>query len=156
MVAKVAPLMARPVEEKGRSVRLLRIGEQVRHALAELLSRREIRDPVLDAHIISVSEVRVSPDLRHATAFIMPLGGADAEPVLKALREHSRYIRGEVAKRLATKYTPDMQFRLDESFDAGAKIDAILRNPRIARDLEPDVKPRRLSDIRDDELEDDA
>ena len=148
--------MARPVEEKGKSVRLLRIGEQVRHALAELLSRREIRDPVLDAHIISVSEVRVSPDLRHAICFIMPLGGVDAEPVLKALREHSRYIRGEIARRLATKFTPDVQFRLDESFDAGARIDAILRNPRIARDLEPAAKPRRLSDIRDEELEDDA
>jgi ribosome-binding factor A len=143
--------MVRPVEEKGRSVRLLRIGEQVRHALAELLSRREIRDPVLDTHIISVSEVRVSPDLRHAIAFIMPLGGADAEPVLKALREHSRYIRGEVAKRLATKYTPDMQFRLDESFDAGAKIDAILRKPRIARDLKPEAPAKPLADAAEDE-----
>lgn len=143
--------MAREPQEKGRSVRLLRIGEQVRHALAELLGRREIRDPVLESHIISVSEVRVSPDLRHAIAFIMPLGGGDAEPVLRALRDHSRFIRGEVAKRLATKYTPELQFRLDESFDAGAKIDAILRNPRIARDLAPDGAPRTLRDTLDDE-----
>jgi ribosome-binding factor A len=139
-------------DEKGKSVRLLRIGEQVRHALAELLSRQEIRDPVLEAHIISVSEVRVSPDLRHAICFVMPLGGGDAEPVLKALREHSRYIRGEIARRLATKYTPDLQFRLDESFDAGAKIDAILRNPRIARDLAPDAPPKRI--ILDDHEDD--
>lgn len=143
--------MAREPQEKGRSVRLLRIGEQVRHALAELLARREIRDPVLESHIISVSEVRVSPDLRHAVAFIMPLGGGDAAPVLKALRDHGRFIRGEVAKRLATKYTPELQFRLDESFDAGAKIDAILRTPRIARDLGPDPAPRTLRDLMDDD-----
>ena len=126
-------------DEQGRSVRLLRIGEQVRHALAELLTRREIRDPVLDSHIISVSEVRVTPDLRHATAFVMPLGGADTAPVLKALKDNARFIRGEVAKRLATKYTPELQFRLDESFDTGARIDAILRTPRIARDLKADA-----------------
>ncbi len=126
----------KPEDAKGKSVRLLRIGEQVRHALADLLARREARDPVLQAAIISVSEVRVTPDLRQAIAFVHPLGGtADATAVLAALKANSRWLRGEVAKRLATKYTPDLSFRLDESFDAGAKIDAILRSPHVARDL---------------------
>lgn len=128
-------------DEKGRSVRLLRIGEQVRHALAELLGRRNIRDETLERTIVSVSEVRVTPDLRHATAFVMPLGGADGEAVLAALKTHARYLRGEIARQLSTKYTPELHFRLDESFDAGAKIDAILRQPRIARDLVAAAKP---------------
>nr|WP_295660607.1 30S ribosome-binding factor RbfA [Polymorphobacter sp.] len=126
-------------DEKGKSVRLLRIGEQVRHAMAALLARREIRDPVLENTIISVSEVRVTPDLRQAIVFVHPLGGPGLKPdgaaVLAALKENSRWLRGEVAKTLATKYTPDLTFRLDESFDAGAKIDAILRSPHVARDL---------------------
>lgn len=125
-------------DEKGKSVRLLRIGEQVRHALADLLARREARDPVLADAIISVSEVRVTPDLRQAIAFVHPLGQADATAVLAALKANSRWLRGEVAKRLATKYTPDLTFRLDESFDTGARIDAILRSPHVARDLDQD------------------
>ncbi|QYE35842.1 30S ribosome-binding factor RbfA [Polymorphobacter sp. PAMC 29334] len=126
-------------DEKGKSVRLLRIGEQVRHAMAALLARREIRNPVLENTIISVSEVRVTPDLRQAIVFVHPLGGpglkVDEAAVLAALKENSRWLRGEIAKTLATKYTPDLTFRLDESFDAGAKIDAILRSPHVARDL---------------------
>lgn len=124
----------------GKSVRLLRIGEQVRHALADLLARREVRDPVLEATIISVSEVRVTPDLRAAIVFVHPLGGpgltADGAAVLAALKANARFLRGEIARKLATKYTPDLTFRLDESFDAGAKIDAILRQPHVARDLD--------------------
>ena len=127
-------------DEKGKSVRLLRIGEQVRHAMAALLARREIRNPVLESTIISVSEVRVTPDLRQAIVFVHPLGGpglkTDGAAVLAALKENSRWLRGEIAKTLATKYTPDLTFRLDESFDAGAKIDAILRSPHVARDLD--------------------
>ncbi len=122
-------------KDAGKSVRLLRIGEQVRHALAGVLGRREVRDPVLEAAIVSVSEVRVTPDLRQATVFVHPLGGANAEAVLAALKANARYLRGEVAKGLATKYTPDLSFRLDESFDAAARIDTILRRPEIARDL---------------------
>lgn len=126
----------KPVRDTdGKSVRLLRIGEQVRHALADLLARREVRDPVLEATIISVSEVRVTPDLRAAIVFVHPLGGENADAVLTALKANARFLRGEIAKKLATKYTPDLSFRLDESFDAGAKIDAILRRPEIARDL---------------------
>ncbi len=125
-------------DDKGKSVRLLRIGEQVRHALAGLLARREIRDPVLEAAIVSVSEVRVTPDLRQAIVFVYPLGGENGDAVLTALRANARFLRGEIAKALATKYTPDLSFRLDESFDTGAKIDAILRRPEIARDLTGD------------------
>ena len=125
----------KPTDAPGKSVRLLRIGEQVRHAVADLLARREVRDPVLENTIISVSEVRVTPDLRAAIVFVHPLGGANADAVLAALKANARFLRGEVARKLATKYTPELSFRLDESFDAGAKIDAILRQSHIARDL---------------------
>ncbi len=130
-------------DSQGRSVRLLRIGEQIRHALAEVLSRGELRDDLLSHTIVSVSEVRVSPDLRHATAFVQPLGQADAMPVVKALATHARYLRGEVARRMSTKYTPELHFRPDESFDAGARIDAILRSPKVARDLKDDAPAPR-------------
>ena len=128
-------------DEKGRSVRLLRIGEQVRHALAEVLLRGDLRDELLAKTIVSVSEVRVTPDLRHATAFIKPLGDADETAVIKALASHAKFLRGEVARQLGTKYTPDLRFRRDESFDAGARIDAILRRPEIARDLRAEASP---------------
>jgi ribosome-binding factor A len=141
-------------DAQGRSIRLQRIGEQVRHAIAEVLGRGELRDELLQHTIVSVSEVRVTADLRHATVFVKALGGGDDQAVVKALASHARYLRGEVARALATKYTPDLRFRADESFDAGARIDAILRRPSIARDLEPEVKPRRLSDIVGDDDED--
>lgn len=138
-------------DSQGRSIRLQRIGEQVRHAIAEVLGRGELRDELLSRTIVSVSEVRVTADLRHATVFIKALGGGDDQAVVKALAGHAKYLRGEVARQLATKYTPDLRFRADDSFDAGARIDAILRRPGIARDLEPEMKPRRLSDVRDEE-----
>nr|WP_310524239.1 30S ribosome-binding factor RbfA [Polymorphobacter sp.] len=140
-----------PSDSQGRSIRLQRIGEQVRHAIAEVLGRGELRDELLQRTIVSVSEVRVTADLRHATVFIKALGGGDDDAVVKALATHARYLRGEVARQLATKYTPDLRFRRDESFDAGARIDAILRRPAIARDLEPVVKPKRLSDALEDD-----
>jgi ribosome-binding factor A len=138
-------------DSQGRSIRLQRIGEQVRHAIAEVLGRGELRDELLQRTIVSVSEVRVTADLRHATVFIKSLGGGDDDAVVKALASHARYLRGEVARQLATKYTPDLRFRRDESFDAGARIDAILRRPAIARDLEPEVRLPRLSDTLDDD-----
>ncbi|KPF79287.1 ribosome-binding factor A [alpha proteobacterium AAP81b] len=119
----------------GRSVRLLRIGEQVRHALAEVIGRGELRDELLTRLLVSVNEVRVSPDLRHATVFVKALAGGDDAAVIAALTSHGRYLRGEVARKLATKYTPELTFRRDDSFDAGAHIDAILRRPEVARDL---------------------
>lgn len=141
-------------DAQGRSIRLQRIGEQVRHAIAEVLGRGELRDDLLQRTIVSVSEVRVTADLRHATVFVKALGGGDDQAVVKALAGHARYLRGEVARQMATKYTPDLRFRADESFDAGARIDAILRRPSIARDLEPKARPHRLSDSVEDDNED--
>lgn len=136
-------------DEKGRSIRLQRIGEQVRHAIAEVIGRGELRDELLQRTIVSVSEVRVTADLRHATVFVKALGGGDDQAIVKALASHARYLRGEVARAMATKYTPDLRFRPDESYDAGARIDAILRRPTIARDLEPETRLPKLSDYDD-------
>ena len=120
----------------GKSVRTLRVGEEIRHVLASLFARGDIHDEVIASHSITVSEVRVSPDLRHATVFVEPLGGADEQAVLEALRRNARFIRGEVGHRLRTKYTPDLTFRLDDSFANATHIDSLLRNPRISRDLD--------------------
>jgi ribosome-binding factor A len=129
--------MARPDETpEGRSVRLLRVGEQVRHALSEVLLRGDVHDDVLASHSVSVTEVRMSPDLRHATVFVKPLLGADETEVLKALKHHVRYLKGEVARRVNTKYAADLKFVPDESFDEGSHIDRLLRDPKVARDLE--------------------
>ena len=127
--------MRRHQDQQGKSVRLLRVAEQIRHALADVLARGEIRDDVLASHIVSVSEVRVSPDLRHATVFVQPLGGLDVDAVLDALRRNGRYLKGEVARRVNTKYAADLHFRADESFDEASRIDALLRSPQVARDL---------------------
>ena len=121
------------------SVRSLRVGEQVRHALAEVLGRGELHDPVLARHIISVTEVRMSPDLRHATAFVKPLLGDDEAAVLKALRQNTKPLRAAVAKRVKTKFAAQLKFLADESFDEGGRIDALLRAPQVARDLDPSI-----------------
>ena len=138
-------------DSQGRSIRLQLIGEQVRHALAGVIGRGELRDELLQRTIVSISEVRVTADLRHATVFIKALGGGDDQAVVKALAAHAKYLRGEVARQMATKYTPDLRFRPDESYDAGARIDAILRRPSIARDLEPESRLPQLSDDEGDD-----
>jgi ribosome-binding factor A len=120
---------------EGRSVRLLRVGEQVRHALSEVLMRGEVHDDVLASHSVSVTEVRMSPDLRHATAFVKPLLGADEAAVLKALRTNTAYLQRAVAARVNTKYAARLKFLADESFDEGSHIDRLLRDPKVARDL---------------------
>ena len=131
--------MARHTEtSEGRSVRLLRVGEQVRHALSDILMRGDVHDETLASHLVSITEVRMSPDLRHATAFVIPLLGANAEAVLKALRTNTAYLQSEVARRVNTKYAAKLKFLLDESFDEGSHIDALLRSPKVARDLEGD------------------
>ena len=130
--------MRRHQDQQGKSVRLLRVAEQIRHALSDVLARGEVRDDVLASHIVSVSEVRVSPDLRHATVFVQPLGGLDVDAVLEALRRNARYLKGEVARRVNTKYASDLHFRADESYDEASRIDALLRSPRVARDLGSD------------------
>jgi len=123
---------------EGRSVRLLRVGEQVRHILSEILMRGDVHDDVLASHLVSVTEVRMSPDLKHATVFVKPLLGADEDKVLKALRTNTAYFQSEVAKRVNLKYAAKLKFLPDESFDEGARIDALLRTPTVARDLDTD------------------
>ena len=123
---------------EGRSVRLLRVGEQVRHALSEVLMRGEVHDDVLASHSVSVTEVRMSPDLRHATVFVKPLLGSDEAEVLKALKRNVRYLKGEVSRRVNTKYAANLKFLPDESFDEGSHIDSILRSPKVAQDLAGD------------------
>ena len=112
---------------EGRSVRLLRVGEQVRHILAEVLARGDVHDDTLASHTVSVTEVRMSPDLRHATVFIKSLLGADEEAVLKALRTNTAYLQREVAHRIRMKYAAKLKFLADESFDEASHIDQLLR-----------------------------
>lgn len=127
--------MSRHSGSKAPSQRMLRVGELVRHALADVLQRGEVMDPVLETHVITVPEVRMTPDLKLATAYVMPLGGKDEQKVLKALEANRKQIRMMVVKRLELKSAPDLRFRIDDSFDRGAHIDELLRSPEVARDL---------------------
>ena len=122
-----------------KSVRTLRVGEQVRHVLSEILQRGDVHDETLSRHMVSVTEVRMSPDLRHATVFVKPLLGKDEEAVLKALRTNTAYLQREVAHRIKMKYAARLKFLADESFDEGSHIDALLRKPEVARDLGEDT-----------------
>ena len=126
--------MVQPSE--GPSVRLLRVGEQVRHILSEILQRGDVHDDVLARHVVSITEVRMSPDLRHATIFVKSLLGQDEEAVLKALRTNTAYLQREVVHRIHLKYAAKLKFLADESFDEGTHIDRLLRAPNVARDLE--------------------
>src|SRR6202047_4107199 len=123
---------------KGPSQRALRAGELIRPALAEILARGEVHDPVIETHLITVPEVRMSPDLRVATVYILPLGGQDAAVVLAALDRNKRYLRGEIARRVNLKFTPDIRFRIDERFDEAERIERLLRSPQVKRDLDND------------------
>ena len=123
---------------EGRSVRLLRVGEQVRHALSDVLMRGDVHDATLASHLVSVTEVRMSPDLRHATVFVKPLLGQDEAAVIKALRTNTAYLQSEVARRVNLKYASKLKFLADESFDEGSHIDQLLRSPKVARDLSSD------------------
>jgi len=123
---------------EGRSVRLLRVGEQVRHALSDILMRGDVHDDVLASHPVTVTEVRMSPDLRHATVFVKPLLGEDEEVVLKALRTNTAFLQRSVASRVNTKYAAKLKFLADESFDEGTHIDKLLRSPKVAADLAAD------------------
>jgi ribosome-binding factor A len=118
--------------------RALRAGELVRHALAEIFARGEVYDPVLEGHLITVPEVRMSPDLRMATIYVMPLGGKDTKDVLAALERNKKYLRGEVAHRVNLKFAPDIRFMLDERFDEAERINKLLRSPAVRRDLDED------------------
>lgn len=119
----------------GPSQRMLRVGELVRHALSGVFARGEIEDPLLAGKVITVPEVRMSPDLKLANAYIMPLGGEGADEIVEALNRHHRFIRGRVAPQLDLKFAPDLKFFVDNTFDEFGKIDALLRSDRVQRDI---------------------
>ncbi|MCV9938111.1 30S ribosome-binding factor RbfA [Boseaceae bacterium BT-24-1] len=127
--------MAKATKPSGPSQRQLRVGELIRHALAEMLARGDIHDDVLAKYVITVPEVRLSPDLKLATCYIMPLGGQDVAPVLKALASHTRYIRGEIAQRVNLKYAPNVRFLQDESFAEAERVDALLYSDKVRQDI---------------------
>jgi ribosome-binding factor A len=118
------------------SQRQLRVGELIRHTLSEMLTRGAIHDPVLTSHVVTVPEVRMSPDLRLATIYVVPLGGKDVEPVLAALDRHRRFIRREIAHAVNLKFAPDIRFMKDESFDEASRIDQLLDSPKVRRDID--------------------
>ena len=117
------------------SQRQLRVGELVRHALADMLARGEVHDPVIEGHLITVPEVRMTADLRLATIYVMPLGGRDTDAVMAALERNKRYLRGEIARQVNLKFAPEIRFRVDERFDEAERIERLLRTPAVQRDL---------------------
>lgn len=121
---------------KAPSQRQLRIGEIIRKALSESLTRGEVRDPLLERSVVSISEVKMSPDLKIATVYIAPLGPQDVPAIVKALASNAKYLRGRIARALTLRYTPNLRFQPDNSFDEYAKVDALLRSPDVARDLD--------------------
>lgn len=130
--------MTRDKGAKPPSQRQLKVGELVRHALAEIFSRGEVVDEVIVRHSLTVPEVRMSPDLKLATAYVMPLGGGEADEVVAHLEKHKRFLRGEVAKRVSLKFMPELRFKQDTSFATSARIDELLASPAVARDLDDD------------------
>jgi ribosome-binding factor A len=134
-------------DRPGHSQRQLRVGELVRHALAEMLTRGEVHDPVIEGHLITVPEVQMTADLRLATIYVMPLGGRDTDAVLAAFERNKRYLRGEIARQVNLKFAPDIRFRIDERFDEAERIEKLLRTPAVQRDLDA----KDLHDKTDDE-----
>ncbi len=126
-------------DRSGGSQRQLRVGELIRHELADMLSRGDIHDAVVEAHMITVPEVRMSPDLRLATIYVMPLGGRDEKEVLDALDRNKKYVRGEIARRVNLKFAPEIRFCIDERFDEAERIERLLRTPQVRRDLEGEI-----------------
>ena len=122
----------------GGSQRQLRVGELVRHALADMLTRGDVHDPVIEAHMITIPEVRVTADLRLATIYLMPMGGRDAEEVVAAFERHKKFLRAEIAHRINLKFAPDIRFRVDDRFAEAERIERLLSSPDVKRDLKPD------------------
>ena len=130
----------KPKQDSGpatASQRQLRVGELIRHAVAEMLSRGEVHDPVIETHLITVPEVRMTADLKLATIYVMPLGGKDVNEVIEALNNNKRFLRGEIARRVNLKFAPEIRFRADERFDEAERIEKLLRTPEVQRDLGP-------------------
>jgi ribosome-binding factor A len=115
---------------------MLRVAELVRHALANLIQRGVLNDPVIETHVVTVPRVKMSPDLKLATAYVMPLGGKDIEEVLAALERHRKFLRAEVAHQVNLRFAPDVRFKADATFENAARIDALLRKPEVQRDLD--------------------
>ena len=120
----------------GPTQRQLRVAELIRHKLAEMLARGDIHDDVIADHVVTIPEVRMSPDLRLATIYLMPLGGSDRQPVLEAFNRHKRYIRGEIGRKINLKFAPEVRFSVDDTFDEAERIDRLLASPEVRRDLE--------------------
>ena len=127
---------------KGPSQRMLRVGELIRHKVSEMLMRGDIHDDVIAGHSITIPEVRLSPDLKLATVYVMPLGGKDIKPVIVALMKHRKYIRAEVAQTLDLRYAPDLRFREDETFEEATRIDRLLDSPKVKQDTEKKTQER--------------
>ena len=138
---------------KAPSQRMLRVAELIRHKLSQMLVRSEIHDDVIASHVITISEVRMSPDMKLATAYVMPLGGQDVKPVIEALNSHKKFIRSAIAHEVNLKYAPDVRFRDDESFEEATRIDRLLDSPHVRQDTKPNLKTRDAVDA-DDELSD--
>ncbi|MGO9007543.1 MAG: 30S ribosome-binding factor RbfA [Beijerinckiaceae bacterium] len=129
--------MSRAHQQGGEpSQRMLRIAELIRHTMSDLLTRGTINDPLLEGRVISVPDVRMSPDLKLATIYILPLGGKDMNEVVAALDQHRKFLRGEIAKRINLKFAPDIRFKADQSFEYGTKIDALFNEPKVTQDLQ--------------------
>ena len=127
-----------PLVGEGGAQRQLRVGEIMRHAIADILSQGGVHDPVLETNLITVPEVKMSPDLKLATVYVMPLGGKNTELVLKALAANKGFLRTEAARRVNLKFAPDLRFRIDERFDEAERIEKLLRTPAVQRDLQQD------------------
>ena len=118
------------------SQRMLRVAELIRHSMADMLNRREVTDPVLETQVVTVPKVTMSPDLKLATIFVMPLGGKETAPVIEALDRNKKFLRGEVCRRINLKFAPEIRFKVDDSFENSARIDALLNSEKVRRDLD--------------------
>jgi ribosome-binding factor A len=127
-----------PAADKAPSQRQLRVGELIRHALADMLTRGEVHDPVLETTLVTIPEVRMTADLRLATVYVMPLGGKNVEAVIEAFTRNKKFLRGEVARHVNLKFAPDIRFLPDERFGEAERIEKLLRTAAVRRDLERD------------------
>lgn len=125
---------------------MLRVGELVRHALSKVLTRGDIIDPVIENATITVPEVRMTPDLKLAKAYIMPLGGEGADELVKALNKHTKFVRGRIAPEMNLKYAPDIRFYVDDTFDEASRIDALLRTDKVRQDIDKDIEGNEEGD----------